>query len=223
MYEPYVINPLGHGLHNAHIFLAWVVMAILIVVAVLATKSLSIVPRGWQNVMEAYVEGMLDFMQDTLGGKDPRPYLPLIATVFLFILFSNWLGLVPGFTAPTSNWNTTIAPAIVVFFFYHFVGIKKHGVIKYFKHFGGPVWWLSPVIFVLETIGHFARILSLSIRLFGNIFGEENLFMVLFTLVPLLVPVPVMFMSVFFGLIQALVFTLLSIVYIALAVEDEEH
>ena len=166
---------------------------------------------------------MLDFMQDTLGGKDPRPYLPLIATVFLFILFSNWLGLVPGFTAPTSNWNTTIAPAIVVFFFYHFVGIKKHGVIKYFKHFGGPVWWLSPVIFVLETIGHFARILSLSIRLFGNIFGEENLFMVLFTLVPLLVPVPVMFMSVFFGLIQALVFTLLSIVYIALAVEDEEH
>lgn len=210
-------------MHNAHIFLAWVVMAILIVVAVLATKSLSIVPRGWQNVMEAYVEGMLDFMQDTLGGKDPRPYLPLIATVFLFILFSNWLGLVPGFTAPTSNWNTTIAPAIVVFFFYHFVGIKKHGVIKYFKHFGGPVWWLSPVIFVLETIGHFARILSLSIRLFGNIFGEENLFMVLFTLVPLLVPVPVMFMSVFFGLIQALVFTLLSIVYIALAVEDEEH
>ena len=131
--------------------------------------------------------------------------------------------MVPGFIAPTSNWNTTIAPAIVVFFYYHYVGIRKQGVLKYLKHFGGPVWWLSPLIFVLETIGHFARVLSLSIRLFGNIFGEESLFVVLFSLVPLLVPVPIMFLSIFFGFIQALVFTMLSIVYIALAVEEEEH
>jgi F-type H+-transporting ATPase subunit a len=221
MYEPYAFNLLPP--QYKHIFLVWVVMAIMVVVALLARRSLSLVPRGWGNFMELYVEGMLDFMSDTMGGKDARPYLPLIGTLFLFILFCNWLGLIPGFIAPTSNWNTTIAPAIVVFFYYHYVGIRKHGVLKYFRHFGGPVLWLSPFIFILESIGHFARVLSLSIRLFGNTFGEESLFVVIFSLVPLLVPVPVMFLSIFFGFIQALVYTLLSIVYIALAVEEEEE
>ncbi len=221
MYEPFVINPLGH--HFVHVFLAIVVSVILIVLAILTTKKLSVVPGALQNVMETYVEGMTEFMGGTIPG-DVRPHVPLIATLFLFILFSNWIGLIPGFIAPTSNWNTTIAPAIVVFFYYHYWGIKKHGVISYLKHFGGPVWWLSPVIFVLETIGHFARVLSLSIRLFGNIMGEETLLFILFTLVPFLLPIPLMFMSLFFGLVQALVFTLLSIVYIALAVEEhEEH
>jgi F-type H+-transporting ATPase subunit a len=221
MYEPYAFNLLPE--QYKHIFLTWVVMAILVLLAILARRNLSLVPKGWQNFMESYVEGMLDFMSEIMGGKDARPYFPLIGTLFLFILFSNWIGLVPGFIAPTSNWNTTIAPAIVVFFFYHYVGIRKQGVVKYFRHFAGPVLFLAPVIFVLETIGHLARVLSLSVRLFGNIFGEESLFMVLFSLVPLLVPVPVMFLSIFFGLIQALVFTLLSIVYIALAIEEEEH
>ena len=221
MYEPYAFNLLPP--QYKHIFLTWVVMAIMVVLALVARKGLTLVPKGWQNFMEPYVEGMLGFMSDIMGGHDVRPYFPLIGTLFLFILISNWIGLVPGFIAPTSNWNTTIAPAIVVFFYYHYVGIRKHGVLKYFKHFGGPVWWLSPLIFVLETIGHFARVLSLSIRLFGNIFGEESLFVVLFSLVPLLIPVPIMFLSIFFGFIQALVFTMLSIVYIALAVEEEEH
>jgi F-type H+-transporting ATPase subunit a len=221
MYEPYAFNLLPE--HFKHIFIVWVVMALLLVLAFLARRSLSLVPKGWQNVLESYVEGMVNFMSGILGGIDSRPYLPLIGTLFLFILFCNWIGLIPGFIAPTSNWNTTIAPAIVVFFYYHYLGIRKHGALKYLKHFGGPVLWLSPLIFLLESIGHLARVLSLSIRLFGNIFGEESLFIVLFTLVPLLIPVPVMFLSIFFGFIQALVFTLLSIVYIALAVEEEEH
>jgi len=221
MYEPFVLNPLPE--HYKFIFVSWVVMAILVVVALLARRSLSLVPKGWQNIMETYVEGMLNFMSDLMGGKDARPYLPLIGTLFLFILFGNWIGLVPGFVASDANWNITIAPAIVVFFYYHYLGIRKHGALKYLKHFGGPVLWLSPLIFLLESIGHLARVLSLSVRLFGNIFGEESLFIVLFTLVPLLIPVPVMFLSIFFGFIQALVFTLLSIVYIALAIEEEEH
>lgn len=221
MYEPYAFNLLPE--HLKHVFIVWVVMALLLVLAFLARRSLSLVPKGWQNVLESYVEGMVNFMNGILGGTDSRPYLPLIGTLFLFILFCNWIGLIPGFIAPTSNWNTTIAPAIVVFFYYHYLGIRKHGALKYLKRFGGPVLWLSPLIFLLESIGHLARVLSLSIRLFGNIFGEESLFMVLFSLVPLLVPVPVMFLSIFFGFIQALVFTLLSIVYIALAVEEEEH
>lgn len=220
MYEPFAFNLLPE--HMKHVFISWIVMLFLLLLALLAKKGLSLVPQGRQNAVEAYVEGMLSFMSDIMGGKDARPYLPLIGTLFLFILFCNWIGLVPGFIAPTSNWNTTIAPAIVVFFYYHYVGIRKHGILRYLKHFGGPVLWLSPVIFLLESIGHLARVLSLSIRLFGNIFGEESLFIVLFSLVPLIVPVPVMFLSIFFGFIQALVFTLLSIVYITLAVEEEE-
>ncbi len=221
MYEPFVINPLGP--HFVHVFLALVVSCLLIILGWLTTRNLSLIPTAIQNVMETYVEGMTDFMAGTIPG-DVRPHVPLIATLFLFILFSNWIGLVPGFIAPTSNWNTTIAPAIVVFFYYHYWGIKKHGVKNYLKHFAGPVWWLAPLIFILETIGHLARVLSLSIRLFGNIMGEETLLFILFTLVPFLLPIPLMFLSLFFGLVQALVFTLLSIVYIALAVEEhEEH
>lgn len=221
MYEPFVLNPLGHKF--AHVFLALVVSFILVVLGFLSTRRLNVVPSGLQNLLETYVEGMSEFMAGIIPG-DVRPHVPLIATLFLFILLSNWIGLVPGFIAPTSNWNTTIAPAIVVFFYYHYWGIKKHGVVKYFKHFGGPVWWLSPLIFVLESIGHLARVLSLSIRLFGNIMGEETLLFILFTLVPFLLPVPLMFLSLFFGFVQALVFTLLSIIYIALAVEEhEEH
>jgi len=219
MYEPFAFNLLPESMK--HVFLSWVVMVILLIFAFLGRKGLSLVPKGRQNIAETYMQGMLDFMSDIMGGKDARPYLPLIGTLFLYILFCNWIGLIPGFIAPTSNWNTTIAPAIVVFFYYHYIGIRKHGALKYFKHFGGPILWLSPVIFILESIGHLARVLSLSVRLFGNIFGEESLFIVLFSLVPLIVPVSVMFLSIFFGFIQALVFTLLSIVYIALAIEEE--
>lgn len=221
MYEPFVLNPLPHKFF--HIVLAFYVCVFLIVLSLLATKKLSVVPRGVQNLLEAYVEGMYNFMDSIIPG-DVRPHVPLIATLFIFILVSNWMGNIPGFISPTSNWNTTIAPAIVVFVYYHYWGIKKHGLINYLKHFGGPVPFMAPVMFVLETIGHFARVLSLSLRLFGNIMGEETLALILFTLVPLILPVPFMFLSIFFGAIQALVYTLLSIVYIALAVEEaEEH
>ena len=220
MYEPFVLNPLPHKFF--HVVLSIYVSVLLIVLAYLGTRKLSLVPSGLQNFWEIYVEGMYKFMDDIIPG-DVRPHVPLIATLFVYILFCNWMGNVPGFISPTSNWNTTIAPAIVVFFYYHYWGIKKHGLIKYLKHFGGPVWWMAPMMFVLETIGHFARVLSLSVRLFGNIMGEETLAIIMFSLVPLLIPVPLMFLSIFFGFIQALVFTLLSVVYIALAVEEVEH
>ena len=221
MYERFILNHLPHKFF--HVVLVLYVSIFLIVISVLATKKLTLIPSGIQNLMESYVEGMTDFMAGIIP-DDVRPHVPLIATLFLFILISNWMGNVPGFISPTSNWNTTIAPAIVVFFYYHYWGIKKHGLINYLKHFGGPVPFMAPVMFILETIGHFARVLSLSVRLFGNIMGEETLALIMFSLVPLLVPVPLMFLSIFFGLVQALVFTLLSIVYIALAVEEtEEH
>jgi len=220
MYHPFVISFLGEKLQHVSLFIT--VGLILIFIALLVKSRISIVPGALQNVMEVFVEGIYDFVSGVIP-YEARKHVPLIATVFIFILFSNWIGNIPGFISPTANWNTTIAPAIVVFVYYHAQGIKKHGIVKYLKHFMGPVAFMAPVIFILETIGHFARVLSLSLRLFGNIMGEETLAVILFSLVPLIVPIPFMFLSLFFGFVQALVFTLLTTVYISLAVEEEHE
>lgn len=220
MYHPFVISFLSEKLQHVSLFIT--VGLILIIIALLVKSRISIVPGALQNVMEVFVEGIYDFVSGVIP-YEARKHVPLIATVFIFILFSNWIGNIPGFISPTANWNTTIAPAIVVFVYYHAQGIKKHGIVKYLKHFMGPVAFMAPVIFILETIGHFARVLSLSLRLFGNIMGEETLAVILFSLVPLIVPIPFMFLSLFFGFVQALVFTLLTTVYISLAVEEEHE
>jgi F-type H+-transporting ATPase subunit a len=144
---------------------------------------------------------------------------PLIATLGLFILFSNYLGMIPGFFAPTANINTTGACALIVVVFTHLIGVKFHGV-KYVKHFMGPVWWLTPLIMPIEIIGHIARVLSLSIRLFGNVFGEELVLGILFFLAGIyLAPLPMMVLGLFTGFIQAFIFCLLSMMYFAGAME----
>jgi F-type H+-transporting ATPase subunit a len=129
------------------------------------------------------------------------------------------MGMIPGLFAPTANLNTTAACAIIVVVFTHVIGIRFHGV-KYVKHFMGPVWWMTPLILPIELIGHFARVLSLSIRLFGNVFGEELVLGILFFLAGLyLAPLPMMFLGLFTGLIQAFIFALLSTMYFAGAME----
>jgi F-type H+-transporting ATPase subunit a len=129
------------------------------------------------------------------------------------------MGMVPGFFSPTASLNTTGACAVIVVVFTHLIGIKFHGA-KYIKHFMGPVWWLVPLILPIEIIGHLARVLSLSIRLFGNVFGEELVLGILFFLVGLyLAPLPMMFLGLFTGFIQAFIFCLLSMMYFAGAIE----
>ncbi len=136
------------------------------------------------------------------------------------LLFSNFLGLIPGFLAPTSNLNSTAAPALVVFAVYQYIGIRKHGA-GYIKHFFlGPVSWLAPLMLIIELIGHFARPLSLSMRLFGNIFGEDLVIIILFMLVPFLVPLPMFFLGLFTSALQAYVFMMLSMIYISGALEE---
>jgi F-type H+-transporting ATPase subunit a len=135
-------------------------------------------------------------------------------------LTSNYLGIVPGFYSPTANLNTTLACAICVVIFTHYIGIKFHGV-KYIKHFLGPVWWWAPLILIIEIIGHLARVMSLSIRLFGNIFGHELVLVILFVLAGLyLAPLPIMMMGLFTGFIQAFIFCLLSMMYFAGSIEE---
>jgi F-type H+-transporting ATPase subunit a len=196
----------------------WLVMALLLVVSLLATKALKSVPGGLQNFMEVVVGGIENMVVETMG-EHGRPYFPLIATIALFVLVSNLIGLIPGFYPPTANLNTTAACAIIVFLSTHIVGVKEHG-FHYLKHFMGPIWWLAPIMFFIEVIGHLSRPISLSLRLFGNMNGHELVLMIFFGLVPFLVPLPMMVMGVLVSFIQAFVFMLLAMIYIQGSLEE---
>lgn len=201
-----------------HVTYTWFVMALLLVLAFLAARNLKMVPGGGQNFFELVVTGIEDFMVG-ITGEEGMFMFPLIATLGLFILISNYLGMVPGFYSPTASINTTACCAIIVVFMTHVIGIKFHGV-KYIKHFMGPVWWLMPLIMPIEIIGHIARLFSLSIRLFGNIFGEELVLAILFFLAGMyMAPLPMMILGLLTGLIQAFIFCVLSMMYFAGSIE----
>jgi F-type H+-transporting ATPase subunit a len=193
-------------------------MAALALISFLATRRLDIYPNKIQNVMEVALDTIDTFLTDTMG-HEGRRFFPLVATLGLYILCSNLLGLLPGFESPTSNINTTASMAITVFFTTHIIGVRVHGV-KYLKHFMGPIWWLSPLIIVIELVGHLARPLSLTMRLFGNIKGEDIVLAVVLLLVPALVPLPVFMLMIFTSVIQTVVFMLLTMMYIAGALEE---
>jgi F-type H+-transporting ATPase subunit a len=206
------------GLHYSHVTYTWLTMLILILSALFFAKKVTIVPKGGQNFFEVLISGLENFMVE-ITGPEGRFFFPFIATVFLFVLVSNLIGLIPGFFSPTANLNTTLALALCTFIYTHVIGIKFHGA-KYIKHFCGPVWWLIPLMFPIELIGHLARIMSLSVRLFGNIFGKEMVLAILFSLAGLyLAPLPIMFLGILVCFIQALVFMLLATMYFVGAME----
>lgn len=201
-----------------HVTYTWFVMLLLTVLAFIVSRGIKEVPSGWQNLMESVVGGIENLIHETMGPKGKK-YFPLIATLALFILVSNLIALVPGFYPPTANLNTNAAMALTVFAMTHIIGVKEHGV-AYLKHFMGPILVLSPLIFIIEIIGHLARPLSLSLRLFGNMYGHEIVLMIFFALVPFLLPIPMMLMGVLIAFIQAFVFTLLAMIYIAGSLEE---
>jgi F-type H+-transporting ATPase subunit a len=191
---------------------AWLVMLFLVVCGALGAKGVSMIPGKAQNFFEVVISGIEDFMVD-IAGDEARWFFPLVATIFIFIFISNLAGMVPTFFPPTANINTTLACALVVFVFTHFIGIKYHGV-NYYKHFLGPVWWMIPIMLPIELIGHCARVLSLTFRLFGNMMGHELVLTILFLLAgAFFAPLPIMVLGVFVALVQAFVFFLLSIMY----------
>ena len=210
---------LGHFAHHyPHVVYTWVVMAMLIVFGILATKGIQMIPNKGQNVFEILISALENFMVD-ITGEEGRWLFPLLATVFIFIFLSNLVGLVPGFFPPTGSLNTTAACAIIVVVFTQVIGFMYHGA-KYIKHFMGPVWWMVPIILPVELIGHLARILSLSFRLFGNIMGKELVLTILFGLAgAFFAPFPIMVLGIFVSLVQAFVFFLLSIMYFTGAME----
>ena len=198
---------------------AWVAMALLIGVAVAVRMTLKkTAPGGIQNVMEVVISGLVNFIEEIMG-PEGKHYFPLIASLFLFILVCNFLGLIPGFDSPTANLNTTLALALVAFSATHYIGIRRHG-FGYIKHFFGPLWALAPFMFIIEGISHLARVLSLSFRLFGNMIAKHKLLIVLFFLFPYFLQVPILGLGVLVAFIQAGVFTLLTMLYLAGSIEE---
>ncbi len=202
----------------AQVTYGWFVVALLTVIAFLATRNLQVYPGRLQNVMEVIIEALHSLLVDTMG-EHGKKFFPLIATLGLFILVGNLIGIIPGFESPTANINTNAAMALVVFFMTHIVGVMTHG-FKYLKQFLGPVWWLIPLMLPIEVISHLSRPLSLTFRLFGNIAGEDIVLLVVLLLVPLLVPLPIMFLMIFTSVVQTLVFMLLAMMYISGAMEE---
>ncbi|MEA3369792.1 MAG: F0F1 ATP synthase subunit A [Campylobacterota bacterium] len=188
-----------------------------------AMSNLQLVPKGSQNLMEAYVGGVLQMGTDVMGKENARKYLPLIATIGLFVAIANLIGIVPGFEAPTAFLEMPLTLALVVFVYYNYVGIKEQGVIKYFKHFMGPVWWLYWLMFPIEIVSHFSRLVSLSFRLFGNVKGDDMFLMVILMLAPWLLPMIPFALLTFMAFLQAFIFMMLTTVYIGSAVAVDDH
>lgn len=220
MIHPFLfLESLAEQLHiGKHVLYTWFVMLLLVVVALMVKSSIKTVPTGLQNFFEPIVAGIEGMVEENMGPHG-KPYFPLIAAIAFFILTSNLIALIPGFYPPTADLNTNAAIALTVFAMTHIIGLKEHG-LGYLKHFCGPVIWLAPLILPIELIGHLARPLSLTLRLFGNMYGHEIVLMIFFTLVPFLVPLPMMLMGVMVAFIQTFVFMLLAMIYIAGALEE---
>ena len=206
-----------------HVLMAGLVFVICLIVFPLATRRLSRDnPGPLQQTMELLIVGLRDMMHDIIGHGSER-FLGMIAAFTVFIFIANIFGLFYFLQPPTSNVNTTFALSISAFLYYNIEGIRRQGVLGYLKHFMGPVLWLAPLMFIIEMIGNFARILSLGVRLFGNIFGEHTATGIFTGLVPVIAPMPMMALGIFGALLQTYVFIMLTTVYIAGAVAAEEH
>lgn len=210
------------------LFGSLVVLFFLFIISVLSWRKLrnteeSIVPDRkltLSNSMELLVTGILNLIRGILGDKAEK-FLPLIGTLFIYILCCNLLGFFPGFISPTTIIVTNLACALIVFVYYNYIGIKENGLKKYLRTFMGPILWLAPFFLVIELISHLIRPISLSLRLYGNITGDHMVVGMFSELVPVIIPIIFILLGIFVAAVQAFIFSILSTVYIALATQHE--
>jgi F-type H+-transporting ATPase subunit a len=228
-----LLRALGRPVQSGDVIPDYLVMAALVVVfwtvvCLVVRRGLSAEnPGKLQILIEDGVAAVQGMLHDYVGNKGPR-YLAIVSTMFVFILSGNLMGLIPGLKSPTSNINVTLGCALTVAVYYHIQGIKEQGLGSYLKHFAAPPGaplFLAPIMLPIEIISHLSRVLSLSLRLFGNIFGEDLVILILFSIIPFLVPVPMMFLGIITASLQALIFVLLTTIYLggAVATEHEQH
>ena len=210
----------GFSFNLDTLYMTWISMAIVIVIAILATRNLKLVPQGWQNILEIIITSLLEQIDMAMGPRG-RKIAPLLITLFLFILISNWLGLVPDFTSPTNDPNTTLGLALMVVMLLHILGLVFKGK-HYIKHFFEP---FAPFV-IVNMLEEVAKPITLAFRLFGNILAGEILIIILAQLLPMWFPIPNIIwlgFSVFVGVIQAFIFTMLSMSYLANGVKEDQH
>jgi len=216
---------LGFRLHGdplpAHLIMAMLVTLIAVIFFKLTVRNLSLFPKKMQVVLETLYLFFRNHVDDTIG-IEGRKFIPALGTLGLFIAMANLIGLFPEMSSPTANINVPAGCAIFIFLYYHAQGVKKHGFFGYLKTFTGPAWWLSWLFAPIEIISHFSRPLSLTVRLFCNIFGEDMVIIIITTyLVSFVAPLPMMALAIFTSLLQAYIFIMLSSVYLAGAIASE--
>lgn len=214
----------GLNLLPDHTATAGLVAGLLVLLALAARRQIAaatdaVIPDAGfsaRNVFEIYLDGFNSMVLEPVLGKRGRAYLPFYATLFLFILVNNLLGLIPGFTPATSNPNTTLGLGLISFVMYNYLGFREHGP-SYLKHFLGPVMWLAPLMGTLEVVDHLIRPLTLNLRLMMNMFADHLVLDIFTNLTYLVIPVIFLALGAFVSLIQAYVFTLLSLIYVGMA------
>lgn len=215
-------HPLAHfagmTFHLDTLMMTWLTMAIIILFAVLATRNLKLKPQGWQNFLEMVLDALLEQIDENMGPRG-RKLAPLVITLFLFLVVGNEIGLIPGFKSPTADLNTTLGLALMIVIIVHVLGIMNKGPVRYFKHFFEPY---IPFV-IINIIEEIAKPITLSFRLFGNILAGEILLLILGMLVPYIVPTAWLAFSVFVGIVQAFIFTMLSISYLSNSLADGHH
>lgn len=215
--------------HYVHIATGIFAGAILVALGLRARMALGTGEVAIEPAKSFSVRGFFELVTETtyslaemVIGHDGAKYVPLVAAIFVYVFVNNFIGLIPGMTPATDNFNTSFAIGIFAFVYYNYIGLKEDG-FGYLKHFFGPVWWLAPLILPIELLSHAFRPLTLGIRLKGNIAADHMVLSVFHDLVPYIVPVPFYLMGVIVCTIQAFVFALLTMVYIMLAKPHEDH
>ena len=210
----------GFSFNMDTLYMTWLAMAVVIVIAILATRSLNVIPKGWQNVLEIIITGLQSKIDATMGERG-KLVAPLLISLFMFILTSNWLGMIPTLSSPTSDLNTTLGLALMIVCMVHVLGLYFKG-FSYIKHFFQP---FAPFV-IINLIEELAKPITLAFRLFGNILAGEILIIILLMLVPIWMPIPSVIwlaFSLFVGGVQAFIFTMLSMAYLASAVKQDNH
>ena len=217
-------NIAGFLVHGQVLVVIWFVILILLLFSFLGTREIKRIPEGWQNFMESALDFVVDIARNQLGESFYREWIPFVGTLFLFIFGCNWAGAVipwkliqlpeGEFAAPTNDINTTVALALLTSFSYFSAGLSKKG-LGYFKRYVNPI----PLLLPINILEDFTKPLSLSFRLFGNVLADELTVTVLTSLVPLVIPLPIMLLGIFAGSVQALIFSTLAAAYIAEALE----
>lgn len=215
-------------LNVAHVFFGVFIFLIGILMALSARRKIKgqvLPPNKWGAAafFDLLMEGILGLMTSMMPREKALRFLPLVTAAAIFILLSNLLTLVPGFLPPTQSFNTTLALGLIAFIYYNYHGIRTHGLLKYLKHFMGPMLALAPLMLAIEIISHCVRPLSLGLRLMGNMFGDHQVLFIFMSFGLPLIPLPIMALGTLVCIVQTVVFTLLFIVYLALAVEEHAH